>query len=247
MNEKFEAIRACGITNVKIDKVYDLVQKFKAVEAVSRALIIKPNLLSNWIDRGTALLDEYPDLGSELSDCYLVAMDAVEEAIENQREELKDNWLMESNQTEINHKNQNAFEAMIQHEKETALEVFAKQAENELVDDYKFGKPPIETDNIKKYIKFSRAYTRGKNAMMGNYVGNIDKHAGTSKNAALSYKMLEATEDSFKPQKLQMEHKLSGGSYNLVDMMRNFMENKQKQGEAIEQTKLIEGKVIDIE
>lgn len=215
-------VNPVGITKTKIDKCFKIVREYVENTAIARALLgaKTPNTMMNWINIGEDLLNTYDDLASTITDAYLETLDEVDELIEMDRETMTQEYLETINEAEITHKNRYGLEAIIAEAKIQMLESIAKHKEEKLIDEYEFDiEHPVELDNARKYIKFNRAYTRAKNCNTNVWIKNINKHAGNAKNAQSNFKMLEFTEEGFKPQKQTTEvtHK---GTLNLADIAR---------------------------
>lgn len=231
--------KPCPISDIKINKIYDITKQYKTRSVIARVLLggsksgsPSETKLNRWLNNGEQFLEQHEDLADAITDAYLQAMDMVNEMHDSIKEKLKE---------QMPDSKEYIIETKVQERKIDLLEETCKELENSIIDQYPFQGNELEIDAYKRYIKFYRGYIRGINASSGLYVANIDKHSAGAKNAGLNLKMLELTEDSFKPKKEESKLTIKGGiSLHALSLQ---IENQDKLQS--EPSKLLEYKQLD--
>ena len=213
----------CGaksaITQKKIDNLYKVVQMYKTDSLIAQALGVDVRTFKTWIGNGEEILSSHSELKSELIDCALDGYTKAQEIVDVKIAELEEIFLEATGATELHAKNKVYFDEYVRNYKKELVEIVVNDEENKLIDEYKFDKSPAQNERLVRYVKVARIYSRAMLSMKGQYISNVDRHASNSKNVGFSWKFLEITEESFKPQvnKSEVTHK---GSISLVSLLK---------------------------
>lgn len=228
MSEKENTGATPKITQKKLDNLYKLIQIYKTDAIVARALGVTINTFKSWISSGYEILSAHPRLQDELTDCMLDGDMKAYEMINIQREEFEQQFLEETGASEIHAKNKIYFDEFLNRKVKQAVEEVVCEEENKIIDNYDFGETEYVSNKYRLYAKVARTYDRANLALVKQYTGNIDKHAGSSKNVNLSKWFLEIKEDSFKqqPVKHTMTHE---GTVSLVQLVSEELEAEKRQ------------------
>lgn len=209
--------KAALITQKKIDNMYGILLLYKTPSLCAQALGVSPATLSLWLKTGAQLLEEHVDLACELSDIKLDCLKEVQEIMEENEITLEATFCEKNRCESISVKNLARYNEYVMRETNKLLESLVAPKENEVINNFVFSDKPILNDNYKKYVCMYRAFIRADLAMKGENLSHITNHASTSKNVNLAKWLLECTETSFRPQKI--EHKVvHEGSVSLLDI-----------------------------
>lgn len=216
-DERVNNGKSCLITESKIKNMFSVVLLYKTASLVAEALGVASCTLRLWLQTGEQLLEEHTELNRDLSDIRLDCLMEIHEVMEDLEPELQETFKKRNKVEEINSKNVFRYNEFIMREKGNVLESIVAPKENALIDSYVFSENSLVNENYRKYVKIYRAWMRGSLAMKSINLNNIDTHSGSAKNVGLSKWLVETTDNSFRPQKI--EHKVvHEGTVSLLDL-----------------------------
>lgn len=234
--------RKSEISQTKIDAIYELIRTHKFIGIVAGLLGKHENTIKDWINKGNKILEKNQELNDELVDRYLENRNKIQKIYEDAME-VELIHFKEKNNIE-NTTSKTLLDRFINEynlKKVKEFEQICKENEENLINNYLFSEDEEENQKMKQYVKFSRAFFRGKIANTAFYQSNIDKHAATSINVGLSWKMLERIEsDNYaeKPQKIDHSHNHNIVLIDLAKKAQKMIENKNKE------ENIIDGEII---
>ena len=209
----------CKLTKEKIGILHKSVMRHPQLKYIAHDLgSISIGTVRNYLAYGEQLLDEYED---KLQDLYGIYSGEYEDIFEDIRIQYEDEFCMKYDLEDgkIPDKLRPTFNSYMQKARCEFIERKVSQEEDKILDGITLSDDPDKDEEMKLYIKFYRVYTRARAFKESTYIENLDTFANTSKNVAISLKMLEKlNKEDFGETPRQVNVNASVGHYSIIDL-----------------------------
>jgi hypothetical protein len=180
------------LNNKKIKNLFQIMQVAVQDKYIASALgLNKADTVRIWVNYGRTLIDQYEEQLEPLDD---ICPWDYEVLWESRKLEADAEFRMMFDidpEDKIADRLYVEYNNFMTQKKNLFIEQRIQERENKFLDELKIIPNERLNEEAILYIKFARVYDRARACKELQYIKNIDKHAGSSKNVALSMKMLE--------------------------------------------------------
>jgi hypothetical protein len=153
--------------------------------------VTKPETIKQWYHAGKVLQEQFEDKLVEFDDIFSFEYEALFEDRKLEFDALfRKNYDLEP-EDKIPDRLYNEYNNFVLNQKRKFIESKIFEREKEIIDKVILSPDESLNEEFKLYVMFSRIYDRARAVKEIGYLQNVDRHCGTSKNVALSLKMLE--------------------------------------------------------
>jgi hypothetical protein len=153
--------------------------------------VTKPETIKQWYHAGKVLQEQFEDKLTEFDDIFSFEYEALFEDRKIEFDALfRKNYDLEP-EDKIPDRLYNEYNNFMLNQKRKFIESKIFEREKEIIDKVVLSPEEDLNEEFKLYLMFSRIYDRARAVKEIGYLQNVDRHCGTSKNVALSLKMLE--------------------------------------------------------
>lgn len=207
--------------------------------------VTKVDTIKSWVNTGNVLMEQFEDKLEGLDDIFSFEYEAV---FENRKLEYDAKFRMLYDlepEEKIADRLRLEYNNFMLNEKRKFIEANIYRKDCEFLDDIILVDNEEVNEEYKLYIKFARIYQRAKCVKEIGYLQNIDKHASTSKNVALSMKMLEKMNktDFADTQTVKHEGNIEVNTKSVLALALNYEKELKQQQMQIESKK---DNIIDV-
>ncbi len=207
--------------------------------------VTKVETIKSWVNTGNVLMEQFEDKLEGLDDIFSFEYEAV---FENRKLEYDAKFRMLYDlepEEKIADRLRLEYNNFMLNEKRKFIEANIYRKDCEFLDDIVLVDNEEVNEEYKLYIKFARIYQRAKCVKEIGYLQNIDKHASTSKNVALSMKMLEKMNkaDFADTQTVKHEGNIEVNTKSVLALALNYEKELKQQQMQIESKK---DNIIDV-
>ena len=236
----------CKLTKAKIAILHKSVMRHPQLKYVANDLGLNSiNTVKNYLAYGEQFLEQYED---KLIDLFSIYSGEYEDIFEDIKIQYEDEFCMKYDLEDgkIPDKLRPMFNSFMQKARCEFIERKVSQEEDKVLESAVLHPNSITDDEIKLYIKFYRVYTRARAFKEGTYIENLDTFANTSKNVAISLKMLEKlNKEDFgeQPREVNVSGNVGVQHFSIIDLA---IEEESRMALPDNLQKPLENGVIDV-
>lgn len=204
--------------------------------------VAKPDTIKQWIKAGEVLQDQFEQELEPLNDIAPFEYESIFESRKLEFDaEFRKLYDLQP-EDKIADRLKLEYNNFLTTEKKKFIEKNVERKEDEILKKIKLSDDEDLDKEFKLYIRFARIYNRGVCTTEMGYITNINRHASTSKNVALSMKMLEKMnkEDFADTQTVNHTGTLEVQSKSILGIALNWEKQQRQALEAKENVNLID-------
>lgn len=193
----------------------------------------KPETVKEWIKAGEILQEQFED---KLEDLFDIFPYKYENVYENRKMEYDAEFRMLYNlepEVQIPDRLRLTYEQFMNKEKQLFIEDNISRVEREVLDSVKLVEDEDLDNDYKLLIRFARIYNRARCVVEMGLLNSVNKHAHTSKNVGLGFKLLQTynKEDFADQQVVKHEGTIDVNTKSILSLALNY-EREMRQIEA---------------
>lgn len=209
----------CKLNRAKIGILHKSVMRHPQFKYVAHDLGLNSiNTVKNYLAYGEQILSDNED---KLSDLYSIYSGEYEDIFEDIKIQYEDEFCMKYDLEDgkIPDKMRPMFNTFMQKARCEFIERKVSQEEDKILEKVTLSDNPETDEEMKLYVKFYRVYMRARAFKESTYIENLDTFANTSKNVAISLKMLEKlNKEDFGEAPKEVTVNANVGHYSIIDL-----------------------------